>query len=91
LRALAAAAPSTYWDRLLFSAKESVYKAWFPLTDEWLDFHDATISFDRAGTFCALILVAGPGVGGRRLTELQGRWLQRAGLAMTAIAVPAAP
>jgi 4'-phosphopantetheinyl transferase EntD len=32
LRRLKAAAPGTCWDRLLFSAKESVYKAWFPLT-----------------------------------------------------------
>jgi 4'-phosphopantetheinyl transferase EntD len=22
-----------HWDRLLFSAKESVYKAWYPLTE----------------------------------------------------------
>ena len=30
--------PAVSWDRLLFSAKESVYKAWFPLTLRWLDF-----------------------------------------------------
>jgi len=28
--------PGPSWDRLLFSAKESVYKAWFPLTGRWL-------------------------------------------------------
>jgi 4'-phosphopantetheinyl transferase EntD len=28
---------SPNWDRLLFSAKEAVYKAWFPLVGEWLD------------------------------------------------------
>ncbi len=32
LRELARSRPSVHWDRLLFSAKESVYKAWFPLT-----------------------------------------------------------
>ena len=32
LRELAAASPGTGWDRLLFCAKEAVYKAWFPLT-----------------------------------------------------------
>src|SRR5271163_3067971 len=32
LAALALAFPLTHWGRLLFSAKESIYKAWFPLT-----------------------------------------------------------
>ncbi|OHV42323.1 4-phosphopantetheinyl transferase [Parafrankia colletiae] len=31
------------WDRLLFSAKESVYKAWFPLARRWLGFDDAEL------------------------------------------------
>jgi 4'-phosphopantetheinyl transferase EntD len=31
------------WDRLLFSAKESLYKAWYPLTKSWLGFKDAMI------------------------------------------------
>jgi 4'-phosphopantetheinyl transferase EntD len=34
------------WDRLLFSAKEAVYKAWFPLAGEWLDHQEAEIIFD---------------------------------------------
>ncbi|CCM79905.1 4'-phosphopantetheinyl transferase [Rhizobium altiplani] len=32
------------WGRLLFSAKESIFKAWFPLTREWLDFEDALVT-----------------------------------------------
>jgi hypothetical protein len=28
--------PWVCWDRLLFSAKESVYKAWYPLARRWL-------------------------------------------------------
>ncbi|MDX3314405.1 4'-phosphopantetheinyl transferase family protein [Streptomyces sp. NPDC054884] len=39
----AADRPEVHWDRLLFSAKESVYKAWFPLTRLWLDFSEADI------------------------------------------------
>ena len=31
------------WDRLLFCAKEAVYKAWFPLVGEWLDHQQAEI------------------------------------------------
>ena len=30
--------PGTHWDRLLFSAKETVYKGWFPMTGERLGF-----------------------------------------------------
>jgi 4'-phosphopantetheinyl transferase EntD len=90
LRELAAADPTVHWDRLLFSTKESVYKACFPLTAEWLGFQDATVTLDRTGgTFSARLLVDGPLVAGRPLTELGGRWLAREGLVITAIAVPA--
>jgi 4'-phosphopantetheinyl transferase EntD len=34
---------SPNWDRLLFSAKEAAYKAWFPLVGEWLDAQEAEI------------------------------------------------
>ncbi|GAA4941090.1 hypothetical protein GCM10023238_03540 [Streptomyces heliomycini] len=40
---LAEELPAVHWDRLLFSAKESVYKAWFPLTGKWLDFMEADL------------------------------------------------
>ncbi|POX52115.1 4'-phosphopantetheinyl transferase [Streptomyces sp. Ru72] len=46
LRGLAHSRSSVHWDRLLFSAKESVYKAWFPLTGEWLDFLEADVEID---------------------------------------------
>ena len=89
LRALAQAAPAPCWDRLLFSAKESVYKAWFPLTARWLGFEEAVITFDPAdGTFAARLLVPGPQLDGRPLTGFAGRWLARDGLVLTAIAVP---
>jgi 4'-phosphopantetheinyl transferase EntD len=48
LRDLATAAPGISWDRLLFSAKESVYKAWFPLARRWLGFADADITINAA-------------------------------------------
>lgn len=34
------------WDRLLFSMKESVYKAWYPLERCWLGFEEAEIEVD---------------------------------------------
>ncbi len=92
LAELAAAAPQTCWDKLLFSAKEATYKAWFPLTLRWLGFKDASISISPGdGTFTARLLVPGPVLGGRQLTEFSGRWLVRDGLVITSIAVPAGP
>jgi 4'-phosphopantetheinyl transferase EntD len=92
LAALAAAAPSPSWDRLLFSAKESVYKAWFPLTQRWLGFKEAEVTINPAdGTFAARLLVEGPEVDGRPLTCFSGRWLARNGLVLTAIAVARNP
>ncbi|MEV8631707.1 4'-phosphopantetheinyl transferase superfamily protein [Streptosporangium sp. NPDC051023] len=80
-----------HWDRLLFSAKESVYKAWFPLALRWLDFEEAHVTFDPSGTFTARLLVQGPQVAGRQLTGFTGRWLVADGLLVTAIAVPGGP
>jgi 4'-phosphopantetheinyl transferase EntD len=100
LAGLAAAGPGPSWDRMLFSAKESVYKAWFPLTRQWLGFEQADITLRPAGrtgdgtaggTFAVRLLVPGPEVGGRELTGFEGRWLARDGLILTAICVPAVP
>jgi 4'-phosphopantetheinyl transferase EntD len=90
LTALAAAAPGTHWDRMLFSAKESVYKAWFPLTQRWLGFEDASVTIDPdQGTFTAQLLVDGPRFNDVPLDGFTGRWLVGRGLIITAIAVPA--
>jgi 4'-phosphopantetheinyl transferase EntD len=89
LAALAAARPETSWDRLLFCAKEAVYKAWFPLTERWLGFADAAVTIDHErGVFAARLLVEGPVLDGRPLTGFTGRWLARDGLLLAAIAVP---
>lgn len=90
LAELAVAMPGVSWDRLLFSAKESVYKTWYPLTGRWLGFESADILIDpREGTFTARLLVAGPLVNGEPLTRLDGRWLADRGLLATAVVVPA--
>jgi 4'-phosphopantetheinyl transferase EntD len=80
--------PAVHWDRLLFSAKESVYKAWFPLAQRWLGFEDARLRLNPASrTFEARLLVAGPVVNGRAVSRFSGAWLVRDGLVLTAIAV----
>jgi 4'-phosphopantetheinyl transferase EntD len=82
--------PTVHWDRLLFSAKESVYKAWFPLARRWLGFEDAVLTVaPDTGVFSARLLVEGPWVGARQLTTFSGRWLASDGLVLTAIATAA--
>jgi 4'-phosphopantetheinyl transferase EntD len=88
LEELTAAAPIIAWDRILFSAKESVYKAWYPLAQEWLGFEEAEVTFDPdGGTFDVRILrTAANGAG---LTRLRGRWTVTGQLVATAIVVAA--
>ena len=82
LAALAQERPEVYWERLLFSAKESVYKVWSPCTGRWLGFEEAALTFDpAAGTFTARLLVAGP------FDTLRGRFLAEDGIVVTAIAL----
>ncbi|MEU2250846.1 4'-phosphopantetheinyl transferase superfamily protein [Streptomyces sp. NPDC019224] len=88
LAELASGRPEVAWDRLLFSAKEAVYKAWFPLTGRLLDFPEAEIRIDAGGTFRAVLLVPGPVVGGRAVRVLHGRWTAGRGLLVTAAGVP---
>jgi 4'-phosphopantetheinyl transferase EntD len=45
------------WDRLLFSAKESVFKAWFPLFRTWLEFKDVLVRIaPEPHSFMAVVL-----------------------------------
>jgi len=82
-------APGPCWDRLLFSAKEAVFKAWFPLTGTRLDFEDAEVAFDVAGgRFSARLRARRHGPAGTPPT-LAGRWAVTAGILATAIALPA--
>ncbi|MFC9285303.1 4'-phosphopantetheinyl transferase [Streptomyces sp. NPDC057052] len=90
LERLGAAHPDLHGDRLLFSAEESVYKAWFPLTGRWLDFGQCAITpHPERGTFTTALKVPGPVVGGVRLDRFDGRWRVRNGLTVTAVAISA--
>ena len=80
---IAGAPPGIHWDRLIFSAKESVYKAWFPLTQRWLGFDEAHVAIDPgAGAFEARLLMEPPaGVP----AAFHGRFIAANGLVITAI------
>jgi 4'-phosphopantetheinyl transferase EntD len=80
-----------YWDRLLFSAKEAVYKAWFPLVGEWLDAQEAEILFQpHNGTFTAVLSRDGLIVDGCPVTRLHGRWARERGILLTAVVLTSA-
>ena len=70
--------------RLGFSAKEAFYKAIFPLTRRFLDFHEVAISVD-ANTLVAQLLVAAPPF--EAGFQLVGRWNLRNGWVRTAFVV----
>ncbi|MEV6262943.1 4'-phosphopantetheinyl transferase superfamily protein [Streptomyces sp. NPDC051784] len=66
------------WPIILFSAKEAVYKAWFPLTGTELRFHDVVVEADAArGTFLAHVsdrrLAEAAGTGRKAPAEIPGR------------------
>ena len=82
---------SPNWDRLLFGAKEAVYKSWFPLVGEWLDHQEAEILFDpQDGTFAALLSRDGLIVDSRQIRRLHGRWIRKRGILVTAVVLGSA-
>ena len=86
--ALARTDGPAHMDRLLFSAKEAVYKAWFPLAGRWLGFDDVELGVDvGGGKFRARLLVPGPMLDGRRLTEFAGCWVVEDGVICSAVVV----
>lgn len=80
-------APGTCWGKILFSAKESVFKAWYPATGRRLGFGDVEVEMDVSGMFAARLLVAGPVIGGRRIGTYHGFWAADRGLVVTAVTV----
>lgn len=89
LRRLAAVDPRIAWDKLLFSAKESIYKAWFPVTHSWLNFTDCELEIQPSdGIFTGELLVPGPALGTRHIKEFNGRWSVHGQHILTAVWEP---
>lgn len=88
-RRWAAALPDDHWGMVVFSAKESVYKAWYPVARRWLDYKDAELTVEpEHGRFTARIL---PPDAGEVFpwNPLPGRFAVGPERVFTAIAVPA--
>lgn len=69
-------------DRLVFSAKEAVFKALFPLTRTFLDFPDIEVELEAGGRFAAMALPL-PTVG-----PVRGRYRVANGYMATALLWP---
>ncbi len=81
--------PDIHWDRLIFSAKESAYKTWFPLVGRPVEFDEILIGLDpTAGTFQAAVRPRVGAYAHRDPVQLPGRWLVRDGLILTAVTLP---
>ncbi|UXY23938.1 4'-phosphopantetheinyl transferase superfamily protein [Streptomyces cynarae] len=78
------------WDRVLFSAEESIYKAWFALTRTWLDFTDVVVTVHVVsvhasdGSFHGR-LIERAAADERAPTGLDGCFVVGAGLVLTAV------
>lgn len=75
LDSLASKWPEVAWDRLLFSAKEAIFKAWFPATGRWLGFTDCVLTIEpRTATFTGRLPPGdGPGAAAGH-SVVEGRW-----------------
>jgi 4'-phosphopantetheinyl transferase EntD len=64
---------------LVFSAKEAVYKAWFPMTGRCLDYRDAEIDLDPStDRFAVRLLASAPPEGVRGSISFAGRYASTA-------------
>jgi 4'-phosphopantetheinyl transferase EntD len=87
LDALATVDPRVHWGRLLFCAKEALYKAWYPVQRRWLGFEDVEIRLDPGGTFAARLVSPAPDAGA--FAACSGRWTQDGGVLVAALWRPA--
>ena len=77
--------PRVHWGRLLFCAKEAIYKAWYPVHMRWLGFEDVDVRLGLNGSFRGRLLepISSP------FDDCQGRWTVDNGVLLAALALPA--
>jgi 4'-phosphopantetheinyl transferase EntD len=87
LVSLRAATPDIAWCRLLFAAKEAVYKAWYPRTRSWLGFDDVEVFFHPEQDRFTATVPGLPTADGAVLSQVTGAWTQVRRLVLTAVVV----
>ena len=88
LDSLAVADPRVQWGRLLFCAKEALYKAWYPVQGRWLGFEDVDVQLSPDGWFRCRLLT--PAVDAGPFARCQGRWALDQGVLLAAVSLPSA-
>lgn len=80
-----------FWDRLLFSAKESIFKAWFPIERSWLEFTDYEIQINTSnGSFVGSLRNGlKNNLYESRFRDLKGQWVLSGDKILTGVHLPA--
>jgi enterobactin synthetase component D / holo-[acyl-carrier protein] synthase len=78
------------WDRLLFSIKEAVYKAWYPRERRWLDFDQVSVALDIETTTFEARISSVPASTVSVSVVYRGFYLMTESLILTSVCVPAA-
>ncbi len=74
---------------LIFSAKECGYKSQYPLTGEWINFHDATVDIDITSNTFTITFVRAIGSAIAQGSRLLGRFAIDSNYVLTGIHLPA--
>ncbi len=79
----------THIECVVFSAKEAVYKTWYPLMRCWLGFEDVFMEVDVESEVFTAHLLRGPlRVGSSEHTRLEGRFVVGEAHVVCAVAIP---
>lgn len=88
LDTLTASMSDVAWDRVLFSAKEAIFKAWFPLTRQWLGYTDCEFRIHAGtGTFTGQLPSTPECDGLYDGSVVHGRWTIHGGHVLTAVCI----
>lgn len=77
--------PGVPFDRLLFSAKESIFKAWFPIERRSLDFKQASVRFAIKQRWFEAVVLTPRSAARAAPAVFFGRWDVRDGLVLTTV------
>lgn len=77
-----------HWDRVLWCAKEALFKAWYPRVRIWLDYKEVEVDFDVPEQGALILRIKTP----RRPTgfphEIVAKWAVSAGIIVSALVIP---
>lgn len=89
IRDLALRNPAVAWSAVLWSAKESIFKAWYPLTEQWRDYTKCAVTIRLAnGSFRGRMIEATGRVTAADIPLVfSGRWTTVGAHILTAVVV----